>query len=83
MPKNTKKEKIKKEIIKDEKSLVDIAKMFDVSQPYVSQVKIEVEREIYLENLKFMWDLMNHKMKFTEKPTDFDKSKIKEVSQLI
>ena len=68
MPKNTKKEKIKQAIVADELSLVGIANEFGVKQPYISQLKIEVDRDKYLAHLKFMYQTMNDLMTWKERP---------------
>ncbi|MCP4762595.1 MAG: hypothetical protein GY870_12515 [archaeon] len=83
MPKNSKKEKIKEAIAKDEATLVAIAKEFGVKQPYISQLKKEVDSEINLELLKFMYDIMNTKMSWKERPISKVIDKIKEVRDRI
>lgn len=83
MPRNNKKEKIKEAIIKDEQTLVAIAREFEVKQPYISQLKIEVDRDKYLENLKFMWEIMNSKMTWKSKPSNTEKEQLKKVRSYI
>jgi len=83
MPKNTKKEKIKQAILKDEASLVSIANEFGVKQPYISQLKIEVDRDKYHNHLKFLYDIMNTKMTFKDRPNQSEITRIKEVKALI
>ena len=83
MPKNSKKEKIKEAIIKDEQTLVAIAKEFKVRQPYISQLKKEVEYEENMKLLKFMYDIMNTKMTWKEKPNNSEIDKIKKVKNIV
>lgn len=79
MPKNIKKEEIKKAILADEIPLVEIGKQFGVTQPYVSQLKIEAERDDFLDKLRFLYNIMNNKMAFKVKPTIDEAQQIKEV----
>jgi len=83
MPKNSKKEQIKEAIVADEFTLVNIAKMFEVKQPYISQLKIEVDRDKYLNHLRFLYSVMNTKMTFKERPTESEVKQIKEVKTLL
>lgn len=83
MPKNTKKEKIKQAILKDEASLVSIANEFGVKQPYISQLKIEVDRDKYLNLVKFLYKTMNDLMTWKESPPQDIRTKIKEVQNIL
>lgn len=83
MPKNTTKDKLKQELLKDEMTQVEIARMYGVSQPYISQLRMEVDRDRFFSYLKFMYSIMNSKMSFKERPSEAEKVKIREVRALL
>ena len=83
MPKNTKKEQIKEAIREDELTLVEIANQFGVKQPYISQDKVEVERDTYFDYLKNLYSIMNNKMSWKERPTPNEVAQIKEVQKIL
>lgn len=83
MPKNIKKEQIKKEILADKLSVTAIANKYGVGQPYVSQLRIEAERDDLQAKLRFLYNLMNNKMTFKENPTIEEAREVKEVKTKI
>lgn len=83
MPKNTTKDKLKQDLLEDELTQVDIARKYGVSQPYVSQIRIEVERDRLFSYLKFMYKTMNDLMTWKQKPPQDIINKIKEVQTFL
>ncbi|KKN39609.1 hypothetical protein LCGC14_0741830 [marine sediment metagenome] len=85
MPKarNVKKGTIISDIEEDILSQVEIASKHGVTQAYISQLNKELINKKYFDLLKNLYNIMNTKMKFKERPSDNDKEIVKEVQSLL
>lgn len=83
MPKKNIKNKVIAALKEDILFQSEIAKKFDVSESYVSQIKTDLKRQKLHSYIKFLYNLMNTKMTFKNKPTQSETKIIKEVAELL
>ena len=84
MPKNIKKLNIIKELQEDQLSQKDIAKKYNTSTSYISQLKKETKKVDYAQHLGFLYNFMDQYMQPTSirPPSDY-LNKIGKIGEIV